>query len=79
MQNRPIFRLPLSAWLLGVPGLVCLAAALTLIIGDFSAAHPVLAEAGTAIVLAVSALALLGSAAFPALLQHLASRDTPAQ
>jgi hypothetical protein len=79
MQTRPAFSLPLSAWLLGVPGLVCLAAGLTLMIGDFSASHPVLAEAGTAIVLLVSALALLGSAAFPALLQQLASRDTPAQ
>lgn len=79
MQTRPAFRLPLSAWLLAVPGLVCLAAGLTLMIGDFSTSHPVLAEAGTAIVLLVSALALLGSAAFPALLQRLASHDTPAQ
>ena len=79
MQTRTPFRLPLAAWLLGLPGLACLGAGLTLLIGDFSAAHPMLAESGTAIVLIVSALALLGSAAFPALLGRLASRDTPAQ
>ncbi|NMG70040.1 hypothetical protein [Parazoarcus communis] len=76
------YALPLSTWLLGIPGLVCLIAGLVLAAGDFSGHHPMLAEPGTAIVLIVSAVALLGSAAFPAVLKRLADNDraaTPGQ
>lgn len=74
-KNHP---LPLSTWLLGTPGLVCLIAGLVLAAGDFSRYHPMLAEPGTAIVLIVSAVALLGSAAFPAVLKRLADQDQAA-
>ncbi|MBR0566507.1 hypothetical protein J5J83_10305 [Azoarcus sp. L1K30] len=81
MTSKPSHRrrvLPISAWLLGVPGLACLIAGLTLLLGDFSELHPLLAESGTAIALIVSAIALLGSAAFPVALRRLANADTPA-
>lgn len=73
----PAAAIPLTAWLLGLPGITCLAAGLVLLAGDFSACHPILAEAGTAIALIVSAVALLGSAAFPVALARLARQDTP--
>jgi hypothetical protein len=81
MTNMPAARratVPISAWLLGLPGLACLFAGLVLLAGDFSDVHPLLAESGTAIVLIVSAIALLGSAAFPVVLRHLADADAPA-
>lgn len=81
MTSKPSHRLralPLSAWLLGVPGLICLITGAVLLIGDFSDLHPLLAENGTAIALIVSAIALLGSAAFPVALRRLANADTPA-
>ncbi|ANQ83736.1 hypothetical protein [Azoarcus olearius] len=71
-------RIPVAAWLLGVPGLAALGAGLALLLGDFSGLHPILAEPGTALALIVSALALLGSAAFPLVLAHLARQDGPA-
>lgn len=82
MPPEKPYALPLSAWLLGIPGLVCLIAGLALAMSDFSGLHPMLAEPGTAIVLIVSAIALLGSAAFPAVLKRLADKDqaaTPGQ
>ncbi|NMG33848.1 hypothetical protein GRF61_05210 [Azoarcus sp. TTM-91] len=74
MDTRPAL-IPLSAWLLGIPGLLCLLAGFALLVGDFSASHPILAEAGTALALIVSAVALLGSAAFPVVLARLARED----
>lgn len=68
--------LPLATWLLGIPGIACLVAGLILIVGDPGTLHPILAEAGTGIVLVVSAIALLGSAAFALVLQRLAAADT---
>lgn len=76
--SRKPHPLPLSTWLLGIPGLACLGAGLVLALGDFSGQHPMLAEPGTAIVLIVSAVALLGSAAFPAVLKRLADHDQAA-
>lgn len=70
--------LPLSAWLLGLPGLICLFGGLALLVGDFSELHPILAADGSAIVLIVSAIALLGSAAFPIVLRRLANAEAPA-
>lgn len=67
--------IPIATWLLGLPGVVALLAGIVLLIGDFSE-HPILGEAGTAIVLLVSGLALLGSGAFPLVLARLANRDT---
>ena len=66
--------IPIATWLLGLPGVVALLAGIALLIGDFSE-HPILGEPGTAIVLLVSALALLGSSAFPLVLARLASHD----
>jgi hypothetical protein len=77
MDKRPAL-VPLTAWLLGIPGLLCLLAGFVLLVGDFSASHPILAETGAALVLIVSALALLGSAAFPVVLAHLARQDEKA-
>lgn len=74
-QAKPANALPLSAWLLGLPGIACLLSGLVLLMGDFSAMHPILAESGTAIALIVSAIALLGSAAFPVALRRLANAD----
>lgn len=67
--------IPLAAWLLGLPGIACLLAGAALLIGDFHAYHPILAEAGTGLALVVSAIALLGSAAFPVVLARLARND----
>ena len=77
-QAHPGNALPLSAWLLGLPGIACLVAGLALLLGDFNAMHPILAESGTGIALIVSAIALLGSAAFPIVLRRLANADAPA-
>ncbi|MDY0013611.1 MAG: hypothetical protein RBS40_12040 [Rhodocyclaceae bacterium] len=71
--------LPLAAWLLGTPGLLCLVAGAILLAGDFATVHPLLAEPGTILALAVSGIALVGSAAFPAVLARLAAQDTPPQ
>ena len=70
---------PVATWLIGLPGLVCLAGGLTLIVGDFGHLHPILAESGTGIVLVVSAIALLGTAAFPLVLRRLAAADSKRQ
>ncbi|WP_240794489.1 hypothetical protein [Azoarcus sp. DD4] len=78
-QGSARILLPLSAWLLGLPGLVCLAAGIALVAGDFGGIHPILAEPGTGLALIVSAIALLGSAAFPVALAHLARRDAAAR
>lgn len=78
-RAHPARTLPLVAWLLGVPGIACLIGGLAVLGGAFASHHPVLAEPGTGIVLIVSALALLGSAAFPVALQRLAARDAAAE
>lgn len=75
MSTTPPPAIPLAAWLLGLPGIACLAAGAALLAGDFSAYHPILAEPGTGLALLVSALALLGSAAFPLVLARLARGD----
>ena len=68
-------RLPAGAWLLGIPGLACLAAGLVLLAGLGADLHPLLQESGAGLVLLVSCVALLGSAAFPLVLAELAARD----
>lgn len=73
----PRLTIPLSAWLLGIPGALCLLGGLVLLAGDFGPIHPILAEPGTGLALVVSAVALLGSAAFPVVLRRLAERDAP--
>jgi hypothetical protein len=70
-------RIPLLAWLTGLPGALCLGAGVALLAGDFGALHPLLGEPATALALLVSAAALLGSAAFPLALARLADRDRP--
>ncbi len=72
---RPSLRIPLAAWLLGLPGLLCLVGGAVVLAGDFGAIHPLLGEPGTGLALIVSAVALLGSAAFPIALARLADRD----
>jgi len=68
-------RLPAGAWLMGIPGLACLAAGLLLLAGFGTDLHPLLEESGAGLVLLVSGVALLGSAAFPLVLAELAARD----
>ena len=68
-------RLPAGAWLMGIPGLACLAAGLVLLAGFGAGLHPLLEESGAGLVLLVSGVALLGSAAFPLVLAELAARD----
>ncbi|MCB1886214.1 MAG: hypothetical protein KDH20_01290 [Rhodocyclaceae bacterium] len=58
----------------GVCGLAGSAVAADLV----SAWHPLLAADGTAIVLLVSAVALVGSGLFPIVFQRLAAADNPA-
>ncbi len=67
--------IPLSAWLLGIPGTLCLLSGAVLLAGDFHTLHPLLADAGAGIVLIVSGIALLGSAGFPLVLSRLAAGD----
>ena len=64
-------RLPAGAWLLGMPGLLCLVA------GFGAGLHPLLQESGAGLVMIVSGVALVGSAAFPLVLAELAAKDTP--
>jgi hypothetical protein len=71
----PALRIPLLAWLVGLPGVACLVAGVVLLAGDFAAVHPLLGEPATALALLVSAGALIGSAAFPVALARLADRD----
>ncbi|MDO9599864.1 MAG: hypothetical protein Q7J47_19285 [Azoarcus sp.] len=78
-RHDPPRGFPLATWLIGLPGLACLAGGLTLIVGDFGHFHPILAESGTGIVLVVSAIALLGTAAFPLVLRRLAAADSKHQ
>lgn len=68
-------RIPLASWLLGLPGTMALLAGGGLLVADDSVLPPVLAGPGAALVLIVSAVALLGSAAFPFILARLAARD----
>ena len=68
-------RLPAVAWLLGVPGLLCLLAGGLLLAGVGTDLHPLLRESGAGLVLLVSGVALVGSAAFPVVLAALAARD----
>lgn len=68
-------RLPVGAWLLGVPGLLCLVAGGLLLVGLGADLHPLLQESGAGLVLLVSGVALVGSAAFPLVLAELAAKD----
>jgi hypothetical protein len=68
-------RLPAGAWLLGVPGLFSLAAGTLLLAGFGADLHPMFADSGAGLVLLVSGVALVGSAAFPLVLAELAARD----
>ena len=71
--------MPLAAWLLGVPGLLCLGAALALLAGFGADLHPLLGESGAGLVLLVSGIALLATAAFPLVLARLAAQDQSPQ
>ena len=64
-----------GAWLLGIPGLACLIAGLLLLAGYGEGLHPLLQESGAGLVLVVSGVALVGSAAFPLVLAELAAKD----
>lgn len=68
-------RLPVGAWLLGIPGLLCLIAGGLLLVGLEADLHPLLQESGAGLVLLVSGVALVGSAAFPLVLAELAAKD----
>ena len=46
-------RLPAGAWLMGIPGLACLAAGLLLLAGFGTDLHPLLEESGAGLVLLV--------------------------
>ena len=68
-------RLPAGAWLLGVPGLMCLAAGALLLAGFGADLHPLLQESGAGLVLIVSGVALVGSASIDAVVLHVAGAD----
>ncbi len=68
MRNAPLF-----AWLLLALGVLTLAAGLLVGLGIGSTLHPLLASPGSGVVLLVSALALIASAAFPLVLTRLAA------
>lgn len=68
-------RLPAGAWLMGIPGLLCLLAGALLLAGLGTDLHPLLQESGAGLVLIVSGVALVGSAAFPLVLAELAAKD----
>lgn len=72
-------RVPLASWLLGLPGVLALLAGGLLLAVDIRHLPPLLAEPGAPLVLIVSAVALLGSAAFPFVIARLAARETPAK
>lgn len=71
--------IPLSVWLLGIPGLICIVAGIVLLAGDFQRIHPLLGGAGAGLAAFVSGIALIGSAGFPLALSRLAARDEAAQ
>lgn len=77
MRVPALVQIPLVAWLLALPGLGALLSGTILLVGDFTSTHPLLGEPATALALLVSAVALLGSAAFPIVLRRLAARDVP--
>ncbi|THF63084.1 hypothetical protein E6C76_17690 [Pseudothauera nasutitermitis] len=77
-MSRSRTALPLATWLLGLPGLCCLLLGLILLAGDFARLHPLLGGPAAGLALLVSAIALLGSAAFPFALRRLAEQDRPA-
>lgn len=68
-------RIPLTAWILGLCGIVCMIAGLLVVASDLGSIHPILADSGTGIALIASAVALIGSAAFPIAFARLADRD----
>lgn len=68
-------RLPAGAWLLGLPGVACLLGGVALLAGFGEELHPLLQESGAGLVLLVSGVALVGSAAFPLVLAELAAKD----
>ena len=72
-------RLPAGAWLMGVPGLACLIAGALLLAGFGAELHPLLQESDAGLVLIVSGVALVGSAAFPLVLAELAAKDDPTE
>ncbi|NTV11030.1 MAG: hypothetical protein HGA47_09695 [Zoogloea sp.] len=68
-------RIPVSAWIMGVLGALCLAIGLLLLVLPADSLPPVLAGTGAALAIIVSGVALVGSAAFPVALARLADRD----
>lgn len=72
-------RIPLTAWILGLCGIACMIAGLFVVASDMGSIHPILGDTGTGIALIASAVALIGSAAFPVALARLADRDRPAR
>jgi hypothetical protein len=76
--HAPRHPIPLAAWLLGLPGVLCLVGGVVLLAADFGHLHPLLGGSAAGLALLVSAIALLGSAAFPVVLRRLAEQDVPA-
>jgi len=66
---------PLFAWLLLALGALTLMAGVLVALGFGGGRYPLLASPGGGVVLIVSALALIGSAAFPLVLARLAAVD----
>jgi hypothetical protein len=67
--------LPFSALALATLGLPCLAYGAALLFGVGSFGHPLLAEPGAGLALAVTGVALIGSAGFPFVLRRLANAE----
>jgi hypothetical protein len=74
-MNPPAKRLPLSVWLMAVPGLLCILCGLALLAGVGTGLHPLLANSGAGLAILVSGVALVGSAGFPLVFARLAARD----
>ena len=71
-------KMPLSALLLSLLGVLCLIPAVVSLMGFGGVIHPVLADPLAGLAFLVSAIALLGSAGFPLVIRRLMARDIAA-
>lgn len=75
MNNAPPTRYPLSCWILGLLGLLCTLIGGLSLLGLGNWLHPVLDDPMAGLAFIVSAVALLGSAAFPLIIARLKAEE----